>query len=250
MIPRAVHLYEEPSEKALDLDEIARFLRDLLPSIRVSTAGSPFMADARTAEKIAGLRVMRPDSPGTNSKPLPGEIDCELWNLRNPENKSWGMLYDGLGFVNLAGELIGAGEGLHIVFTNQLLGTFDKGDGRWHARVIILGNPAAISTTGAVEAPARPREYYRWKALHGPDKAFAMLRESRPGRFLEHGDPRLTEVLKGYALQAIFYFITGNPFCGDRDCRLFNAHWQEDMIRAQIDSGMICRRCMQLLGQQ
>ena len=55
--------------------------------------------------------------------------------------------------------------------------------------------------------------------------------------FVDHGDPRLTELLKGYSMQAVFYHLVGEPFCEDRDCRLFNAHWQEEMIRAQLQSG-------------
>jgi len=32
----------------------------------------------------------------------------------------------------------------------------------------------------------------------------------------------------------VFYNLTGAPFCEDVNCRLFNAHWQEEMIKAQI----------------
>jgi hypothetical protein len=42
-------------------------------------------------------------------------------------------------------------------------------------------------------------------------------------------------VLKGYVLQAVFYQATGEAFCDDPDCRLFNAHWQEEVLRAQRD---------------
>jgi hypothetical protein len=56
-------------------------------------------------------------------------------------------------------------------------------------------------------------------------------------RFLAHDDERLTEVMKGYVMQAIFYHLTGNPFCQSRDCRLYNAHWQEEVIQAQLKSG-------------
>ena len=35
--------------------------------------------------------------------------------------------------------------------------------------------------------------------------------------------------------------LTGNPFCPDKGCRLFNAHWQEELIFAQLESdGEFC----------
>jgi len=40
----------------------------------------------------------------------------------------------------------------------------------------------------------------------------------------------MMEVAKGYALQAIVFHSTGDAFCGDENCRFFNAHWQEGMI--------------------
>ena len=49
---------------------------------------------------------------------------------------------------------------LHIVFTNKLICTYDTNDSRYHGRTVICSNPAIISTTGMIEAPARPREYY------------------------------------------------------------------------------------------
>ena len=53
-------------------------------------------------------------------------------------------------------------------------------------------------------------------------------------RYVTHSDPRIPEILKGYALQAVAYWILGESFCDDPDCRLFNAHWQEEMLRAQL----------------
>jgi hypothetical protein len=42
--------------------------------------------------------------------------------------------------------------------------------------------------------------------------------------------------MKGYVMQAIAYRLWGDPFCGDQNCRLYNAHWQEEVIRAQLES--------------
>ena len=92
-----------------------------------------------------------------------------------------------------------------------------------------------ISTTGLIEAPARPREYYLLKQQYerlGRD--LLELKERFKGRFLDYEDERLTQVIKGYAMQAVFYHLVGNPFCEDKGCRLYNAHWQEELIFAQL----------------
>ena len=60
-------------------------------------------------------------------------------------------------------------------------------------------------------------------------------------------DPRLTELLKGYTMQAVFYHLFAEPFCDNPDCRLFNAHWQEEMIKAQLQGADFCRRHRELL---
>jgi hypothetical protein len=60
------------------------------------------------------------------------------------------------------------------------------------------------------------------------------MRQAIGDRYVTHGDPRIPEILKGYTLQAVFYWILGEGFCDDPDCKLFNAHWQEEMLRAQL----------------
>jgi hypothetical protein len=97
---------------------------------------------------------------------------------------------------------------------------------RYHARVSVYGFPSLISITGLVLAPARDREFYLSQRLGVPS------RDKTP--YLEHNDCRLGEALKGYLLQAIFYYMIGNPFCERKDCRLFNAHWQKELIEAQL----------------
>ena len=59
-------------------------------------------------------------------------------------------------------------------------------------------------------------------------------------RFIDYGDRRINEALKGYISQAVFFYITGEPFCPKSSCRLFNAHWQEDLIYSQIKIGRFC----------
>lgn len=51
-------------------------------------------------------------------------------------------------------------------------------------------------------------------------------------------------------MQAVVYYLTGDPFCEDRGCRLYNAHWREEMIYAQLESGYeFCARHEEVLGR-
>jgi hypothetical protein len=96
-----------------------------------------------------------------------------------------------------------------------------------------------------VEAPAKPREFYiakRGLRIDSADARYEALKEQFTGRFVDFDDPRLTAIAKGYVLQALFYQITGEPFCDDPDCVLFNAHWQEELLHAQVESGLLCGR--------
>ncbi len=127
-------------------------------------------------------------------------------------------------------------QDIHVVFTNQLVGTWSEGDARYHARVGIYGPIHIISTLGVVVAPARPREYYF--ARMGYQAVGLRVPADGPEDFMQGclvpEDPRLTEVLKGYVCQALFYSFTGDPFCDDPHCRLYNAHWQTEVLTAQL----------------
>lgn len=133
----------------------------------------------------------------------------------------------------------------HVAFTSRLPGTFDDADRRYHARAVVLGFPSIISTSGLVEAPAKPRGFYAAKRglrIDSADVRYEALKQEYAGRFVDYDDPRLTTVATGYAMQALFYHLTREPFCGDEDCVLFNAHWQEELLHAQVESGLLCRR--------
>ena len=139
-------------------------------------------------------------------------------------------------------------EQFHIVFTNKLICTFDSGDKRYHGRAIICSNPSVISTTGIIEAPAKPREYYyelMTKMAIGLN--LDVIKEKYRKSFLEHQDKRLAGAGEGYVMQSIFYYLTGEPFCETLECRLNNPHWQKDLIYSQIDIGKLCEKHQKLL---
>jgi hypothetical protein len=50
-------------------------------------------------------------------------------------------------------------------------------------------------------------------------------------------------------MQAVVYLVSGEAFCDDPECRLFNAHWQAELIRAQLTGEReYCARHENLLG--
>jgi hypothetical protein len=159
--------------------------------------------------------------------------------------KPRGVPYEGLGLMAFYRNLIPEAERIfpefHIIITDRLIMSWDEDESKYHARVVLFGIPSIISMSGLVEAPARAREYYIARQVAdsiGIKNPLAA--RSFSGDFLEFDDGRTPFVLRGYLLQCIFYAMTGNPFCSDRDCMLFNAHWQEEMLHAQIESGRLC----------
>ncbi len=61
-----------------------------------------------------------------------------------------------------------------------------------------------------VEAPARDRKYYLARRMGigvGADDS------SGADDHLKYEDSRIQEIAKGYAMQAVFYALTGEPFC-------------------------------------
>jgi hypothetical protein len=192
----------------------------------------------------------------------------ELRRLKG-EASSLGVFYDGLWlqriFYKIMSEKIKGelGSGLvHIVFTGRLFGTFETGGSlktlpldsyprspRYHARVILTGLPSLVSTSGIVEAPAKPKDYYWLKAgFIRAGKDVKELDQIYKGRFIEYDDERITPVLKSYTLQAIFYELTGNTFCDNPSCCLFNSHWQEEVLKTQL-GGKLCAEHRNVLSR-
>jgi hypothetical protein len=246
-----IHLYEDPSSKTLNLPEIVRYLQEKLGEIRVDVRKPLIATSSRNeaevlARRIAEIKIRDPTSRWARSEPFPAEIEFEWKLLLNPTKRLTGILYDGVQLQLIALELLPRDEltlnNLHVVFTNRLFGTYEP-DGRYHAHVSIYGFPSLISTTGIVEAPAKPKEFYelrqRYLAL-GDQVALERLKERFRERFIDYGDPRLTEVLKGYVMQAVFYHLGFDLFCTNRWCRLFNARWQEEVIEAQLSKPEFC----------
>ena len=240
------------------LPEIASYLsraRDLHAVAAGDIASR--LDQSRTSElalALARARVHDFNRRDSFEDPLPAEVSFLERQLTRRGGRAFGHAYDGMAAMSAYRSVLAGKDALHLVFTNQIVVTWDEGDLRYHARVLVAGSPSIISVPGVVAAPARPREYYLYQqaaraAGASDDEIELKMREIMGERYVTHGDPRIPEILKGYALQAAAYWILGEPFCDDPLCRLFNAHWQEEMIRAQLGgSRELCERHSRLLG--
>jgi hypothetical protein len=247
-----IHLYGDALPKALNLGGIARYIEDKLGGASVDLKKSFFTGAGPTTElprELAKARVSDFSAPSVAPEPSEAEVGMERELANNPDLVGE-VFYDGLRLHSFAQRLLSGEKSdfqhVHVIFTSRLFGTWDGADGRYHARVCILGYPNLISTTGVVEAPAKPTRFYRLKREGVGD---AELRKRFRGEFIDHNDPRLTEVLKGYAMQAIFYHLTLEPFCREPSCRLFNSHWQKEILRAQLTEPEFCPRHERMLEE-
>lgn len=266
--PENIYLYYGGISRTLDLSALRDCLAGWLPNARVEvretflrywlarrsdTGGDVFIDDL--AERLARTKVRDPNGRPMSFRPLYGEVEYERRRLRDPNVKGFGILYDGFRLQMVCSDLLGDEESdadhLHVVFTDQLFGTWDPDDLRYHVRVNVCGHPSLISTSGIVEGPAKPREYYllkqQYDAMRLGDSRLMELKEQFAGTFIDYDDPRLTNAMKGYAAQCLFFHATGEPFCDDPECRLYNAHWQEELIRAQLGEVAFCERHREML---
>ena len=251
-LPRVAYLYADSSSSTLRAREVGEFLHEILGLVceqREDFWSHHAPRNLETlARAIAATRVRNIMKPFEPMEPLYGEIQFELRLLEEPTKRVPGILYDAYRYLEvMRGALPPAEKSLrvfHLPFDHRILGTFDE-DGRYHARAVVAGYPSVVSTSGIVEGPAKPEGYYKVKAQLSIALGaipFDAAKEPFKGHFIDYDDPRLTEVAKGYALQAAMYHITKEPFCEHTECRLFNAHWQSELIRSQLKSGRLCAR--------
>lgn len=248
-----IFLYDEPSIPEIDISRLVSFLQNTF-SVSVELRKSIFdFADNTIAREIAACRIYNTKKPFEKHEPTLEEIAFEQSNIADTSLTENIVMYDGFEFQNVMTKLIPKDElssaELHIIFTNKLTCTFDQNDFRYHGRAIIGSNPAIISTTGVVEAPAKPREYY-FDLLSNFTKGVNIdsVKKKYQGAYIEYHDKRLSKVIEGYLMQAVFYYQTGDAFCDKKECRLYNAHWQNDLIFSQLKVGKLCDKHQQILN--
>ena len=237
-------LYDEPSVPEIQIGRLERFLIYAFPA-EIEIRGSFFEGrEEEFFERIAGARIYDLKRPFARHVPTTSEILSAKEGGEVTGDEA--ALYDGFEFQGIISETTSTDGVLHVVFTNKMICTFDDGDYRYHARAMIGSNPTIISTTGIIEAPAKPRQYYLDLMTNRPEDE-DKVRDKYRGEFLERHDSRLSEIVEGYLLQSIVYYETGEAFCNSRECRLFNAHWQKDLLYSQIQNKEFCEKHRQIL---
>ncbi len=221
-----IFLYDEPAVQEIQISNLKNFLLETLP-VDVKIKECIFHnLDEKTMEKISGCRVFDTGSHFKKHIPNKQEIDFEksvckdtklmenTTRVENAERIEDVVIYDGFEIQNVINSTIPqdclSQNNLHIIFTNKLTCTYDNIDHRYHGRAVICSNPAIISTTGMIEAPAKSREYYLEAMkckMQGLD--IKSVKKNHSGEFLDYHDHRLSKIAEGYLLQAIFYYITG-----------------------------------------
>ena len=243
-------LYNEPSVLEIDIKKLKKFIENIF-QIKIEIRNNIFEnINEKTCENIASSRVFNLKKTFQKHIPSIEEISIELEN-KDMSNKEEMILYDGIELSNIITELIPNKEKnqdiLNIIFTNKLTCTFDENDFRYHARALVGSNPIIISTTGTIEAPAKPKQYYLDLMTNFSKEEIGEIKKKYKGQFLEYGDSRMPDIIEGYVLQAIFYYETGDAFCDNNQCRLFNSHWQKDLFISQVDNKKMCKKHEEIL---
>jgi hypothetical protein len=221
-------LYNEPSVLEIDIKKLKKFIENTF-QIKIEIRNNIFEnINKKTCENIASSRIFNLKKIFQKHIPSIEEISIELENkdMSNEEENE---------------------DILNIIFTNKLTCTFDENDFRYHARALVGSNPIIISTTGIIEAPAKPKQYYLDLMTNFSKEEIEEIKKKYKGQFLEYGDSRMPDIIEGYVLQAIFYYETGDAFCDNNQCRLFNSHWQKDLFISQVDNKKMCKKHEEIL---
>ena len=245
-------LYNEPAIPEIKIDKLSDFLKKTF-TINVETRNNIFKdADSSIANDLASCRIINTRKPFESYSPSDEEIQFEKNSFIDSTLVKNIIMYDGFEFQKIASKIISEKENtsdiFHLLFTNKLTCTFDYNDYRYHGRAVICSNPSIISTTGIIEAPAKPRDYYM-ELISNMAQGLNVdsIKKKYQGTYLEYHDERLSTIVEGYAMQALFYYLTGKEFCEKRECRLFNPHWQKDLLFSQLDSGRLCNDHQKIL---
>jgi hypothetical protein len=262
---KKIILYDEPAVSEINIPNIVNFLKEIIP-VEVVVQDNFFKEfSTKQIHKISEARVFKIDTTFQHHIPNQSDLQLEETLCRNsrvmdgtkkPEEVndiSEVIMYDGFALQKIIRERLEDFDNntLHVILTNRFTCTYDESDSRYHGRAVICANPAIISTTGIVEAPAKPKEFYiEAMANKAQGNSIKAIKDKYHGKFLEYHDVRLSKVVEGYLLQIIFYMLTGESFCDYLDCRLNNAHWQRDLLYSQIEIRKLCDRHQEILDSQ
>ena len=246
---------------------LPEFVRGVFPAVRVELRQDWSFTEGDRAKALICDAEGARRAGHVAGGPVAAAGDGDNDNGGDGPDGGFAAMYDGFALCDAASEAIGAGPGpirtdpatLHVVFTGVLACTFDEGDQRYHARTLVGANPFLVSMQGIVEGPARPRGYYteRLAGLYAAAMAGgrargaggAQAKDAGKYDYVTRGDCRMPDIARGYLLQAVAYFETGEAFCQDDACRMYNAHWQSELIRTQVSSPRLCSRHRKMVDE-
>ena len=178
-----VYIYRNAANN-LDFNVIVTELQKYFPKISINVR-QPFLdnIDIVLAASLVSIRISDIKKPFNEQQPIINaqeKLDKNIAYERNfPRQIIFNdisnsitterqykelILYDGFMMQRLLGTMINESESntdhIHIVFDDRLICTFSEEDWRYHSRTFVGGSPSIISTTGIIEAPAKPKEWY------------------------------------------------------------------------------------------
>jgi len=247
-----VHLYSAHFTSSFFLKEVSANLHELLPCVDLDVR--PLIFDFKNLQvdnhkdrrinQVSYNKSADGSSSSLSESPYLANDSCPKITI-----------IDGFYLQRLYSRIIDENESqlshIHLVFDDNLVCTYDENDKRYHARPIICGSPSIISIASIIEGPAKPKGYYFKHMLKDMLSISSKeIEKEFADNFVSNDDPRLIHVATGYAIQAIFFFLTnGNPFCSQYPCRLFNSHWQEELIYTQVINPVLCEEHLQIFAQ-
>ncbi len=244
-LPRLCAELQQVIGRGLDLEVVPSERSAFCPA---DPAARRALAQAIAATKVTHPATDRPSGQGTRRRPFEGEIQFEARRLGGDASAA-GILYDGFWLQQVLAAALPSTQmrrdWLHLLLTNRLIGTFDDSDRRWHARMVLCGQPSIVSTTGMVLAPALPRDFYTQRHLHEQSGSGVLgehLRAQMGEAVVQHDDPRQTQVAVSLTLQALLYWTTLEAFCTTAGCRLVDAHTQAALVALHEDEPALCPR--------
>ncbi len=245
-------LFDEPTVPEIRINDLVKFLQETFSVMVEPRENILKFSSTDSALRIAECKIFNLRKDFEKHNPTYEEVLFEESNVQDTSNTENIIMYDGFQLQKILANLIPKSENtediFHVFFTNKLTCTYDYNDFRYHGRALIGTNPSIISTTGIIEAPAKPREYY-YDLMTNFTQGINVetIKQKYKGTYLEYNDSKLSKIVQGYLLQAIFYYETGEPFCNNIECRLFNAHWQKDLLYSQLEIGKLCENHQKIL---
>ena len=248
-----VHFYYSTLTNSFLSKKVSSNLQEFIPFIDVDVRPFTHHSERNMIDDSYkdNLMIQLPyDNRGDSGKVLPADS-------QNSSNNSCQKtaIIDGFYLQRIYSRIIDENESqmshFHLIFEDNLVCTYDEIDNRYHARPIICGSPSIISIPSIIEGPAKPKGYYFKQMLKDLLSINSKEIENEfASTFISNDDPRLMQVATGYVIQAIFFFLTnGNPFCSQYPCRLFNSHWQEELIYTQVINPVLCEEHLRILAE-